>query len=94
MNTKTPGNWIIINVINLDTERNRLAQEKCLSVYELLSIWKMIGLFHHSMYPGKITHLFQKLCSVVYPVMEENVEQMETQKDEGEGEESLQTADD
>ena len=63
-------------------------------MYDPMSIGKMIGVFLHSIYPGKITHLFQKLCSVVYPVMEENVEQMETQKDAGQGEESPQTADD
>lgn len=30
------------------------------------------------LYPGKMTHLCQKLCSVVYPVMEENKEPVKT----------------
>ncbi|XP_037642263.1 large neutral amino acids transporter small subunit 2 isoform X2 [Sebastes umbrosus] len=32
---------------------------------------------------GKITHLFQKLCSVVYPVMEKTVEEHEPQNKDG-----------
>nr|XP_020508825.1 large neutral amino acids transporter small subunit 2-like [Labrus bergylta]XP_029136884.1 large neutral amino acids transporter small subunit 2-like [Labrus bergylta]XP_029136885.1 large neutral amino acids transporter small subunit 2-like [Labrus bergylta] len=35
---------------------------------------------------GKITHLFQKLCSVVYPVMDENPEPPGPQKTDGAGE--------
>uniref|UniRef100_A0A8C4HJ76 Solute carrier family 7 member 8b n=1 Tax=Dicentrarchus labrax TaxID=13489 RepID=A0A8C4HJ76_DICLA len=44
---------------------------------------------------GKMTHLCQKLCSVVYPVMEENLEPIGPQKNDEDGEEgkSLQTAD-
>lgn len=29
---------------------------------------------NHYVYAGKLTHLCQKLCFVVYPVMEENLE--------------------
>lgn len=44
------------------------------------------GLIHSHLYPGKVTHLCQKLCSVVYPVMEENLEPIEPQKNDGDGE--------
>lgn len=53
------------------------------------------GLVHPHLYPGKVTHLCQKLCSVVYPVTDENLEPIEPQKTDGDEEEgtSPQTAD-
>lgn len=65
---------------------------------ELLSFnIKMIfpGLFHYQLYPGKMTHLCQKLCSVVYPAMEESQEPHGAQEKHGDKEDgkSSQTAD-
>lgn len=50
-----------------------------ISVYDLLTLITIIS----QLYPGKITHLCQKLCSVVYPVMEENPEPIVPQKNAG-----------
>lgn len=60
-----------------------------------LTVMSTLFLFHPQLYPGKMTHLCQKLCSVVYPVMEENLESQGPQKKDGDGEDgkSPQTAD-
>lgn len=35
------------------------------------------GVFHYYLYPGKMTHLSQKLCLVVYPVSQEEMDPTE-----------------
>lgn len=58
-----------------------------MSMYEPFnSNIQMISLLSSQLYPGKMTHMCQKLCLVVYPVFEENLEPNGPQKKDGDGE--------
>lgn len=61
--------------------------------YDKMIFFLSPGFFCYQLHPGKITHLCQKFCMVVYPAVEESPEPNGPQHKDKEDGKSSQTAD-